>query len=90
MYEKLVSNFHVDVMWKQCLKVVLSTGEALKWTIHRVGSVPGFLSSRPNWVRPPPHPKANVVGLLWFRGGGAHSLAGERVSGPNSEEGIAG
>ncbi len=76
--ETMVSNFPVDWMWKQFLKVALSTGGALKWTIHRVGSVPGFLSSRPNWVRPPPHPKANVVGLLWFRGGG--TLACGRAS----------
>ncbi len=38
---------------------------------HRVYRVPGFLSSRPNWLPPPPHPPA----LL--KGEGRHSLAGE-------------
>ncbi len=37
--------------------------------------VPGFLSSRPNWLPPPPHPQA-CVAPLWFLGG-THSLAGE-------------
>jgi hypothetical protein len=35
---------------------------------HRVDRVPGFLSSRPNWIRPPPHPQAGVA-PLWIRGG---------------------
>ena len=35
---------------------------------HRVDSVPGFLYSRPNWVRPPPHPQASVAPPpLWFQ-----------------------
>ncbi len=41
---------------------------------HRVYRVPGFFSSRPNWVPTPPHP-------LLPCGGGTHSLAGERVGG---------
>ncbi len=28
---------------------------------HRVYRVPGFLSSRPNWLPPPPQPQASVV-----------------------------
>jgi hypothetical protein len=40
---------------------------------HRV---PGFLSSRPHWVSPPAHPKANVA-PLWF-GGGGHTRLRER------------
>ncbi len=42
---------------------------------HRVGRVLSFFSSR---VCPPP---------LWFRGGGAHSLAGKGWGSPNSNEG---
>ncbi len=41
---------------------------------HRVDRVPGFLLSRPNWVRPPPHRQASV-GPLWVRGD-THSLSG--------------
>jgi hypothetical protein len=39
---------------------------------------PDFLSSRPNWVPPPSHP--------WVQGGETHSLVGEGVVGPNSDE----
>jgi hypothetical protein len=54
---------------------------------HRVYRVPGFLSSRPKWV---PHPFIRK-GLLLLptlrpRGEGVHSLAGEGVGGPNSDE----
>ncbi len=34
--------------------------------------VPGFLSSRPNWVSPPPHPQASVATTFWVQGG--HTL----------------
>jgi hypothetical protein len=36
---------------------------------HRVYRVPDFLSGRPNWLPPPPHPPASVVPPFWFRGG---------------------
>jgi hypothetical protein len=52
---------------------------------HRVDRVSRFLFSRPNWVRPLPHPQASVS-PLWFGGGGVHSLAGEGVGGPKSDE----
>ncbi len=35
---------------------------------YRVYRVPGFLSSRPNWV-PPPHMQASVAPPLWVQGG---------------------
>jgi hypothetical protein len=49
-------------------------------TKQRVYRVPGFLSSRPNWLPPPPHPQSSI----WFPGGGGgvHSLAVERVGEP--------
>jgi hypothetical protein len=53
--------------------------------VQRVDRVTGFLSSLLNWVRPPPHPLANVS-PLWLRRR-AHSLTGEGVGGPNSDEG---
>jgi hypothetical protein len=40
---------------------------------------PGFLSSRQNWVPPPPP--------TWVQGGETHSLAGEGVGVPDSDEG---
>ncbi len=52
-------------------------------TLHRVDRVPGFLSSRQNWVRPPPHPRASVASHLVP--GGTNSLA-ERGGGPNSDD----
>jgi hypothetical protein len=55
---------------------------------HRVDRVPGFLSSRPNWVRLPPHLQASVVPPLVPGGGGVHTRLRERgVRGPNSDEG---
>ncbi len=39
----------------------------------------GFFSSRPNWDHPPLH--LTRPPPLWFRGGGTHSFAGERVDG---------
>jgi hypothetical protein len=53
---------------------------------QRVASVPGFLSSRPNWVRPPPLCHKRGV-LPPFGSTGAHSLQGEGMVGPNSDEG---
>ncbi len=46
---------------------------------RRVDRVPGFLSSRPNWLLPPLHRLASVAPPPFGSGGGggAHSLAGE-------------
>ncbi len=55
-------------------------------SLQRVDRVPGFLSSRPNWFSPPPHPQASVA-FPFDTGGGTHSLTGEGVGGPNSDEG---
>ncbi len=46
--------------------------------------MPGFLSSRPNWGRPPPHPQASIAapfGSGGVGGGWTHSLPGEGVGG---------
>ncbi len=45
--------------------------------MHRLDRVPGFLFSRPNFVRPPPHPQASVA-PLWVGGGGGHIRLRER------------
>jgi hypothetical protein len=44
------------------------------------------ISSRPNWVPPPPHPQKCVLLPSLGKGGEAHSLAGEG-GGPNSDNG---
>jgi hypothetical protein len=63
-----------------------SVFRSMQITMHRVGRVPSFLSSRPNWVRPPSHPQASVAPPLWLRGG--HTRLRERgLGGPNSDEG---
>ncbi len=57
----------------------------VKWRRHRVGRVLSFFSSRRRWdshTPSSPHPSSPH---LWIRG--AHSLAGEGVGGPNSDEG---
>jgi hypothetical protein len=51
---------------------------------HRVYRVPGFLSSRPNWLPPPIHPQASIAFSPpppLVPGGGTHSLAGEGTGG---------
>jgi hypothetical protein len=56
--------------------------------IHRVNIVPGFLSSRPNWL--PPHPQGGVAPTPLGPRGESHSLAGGGGGGvlePNSDEG---
>jgi hypothetical protein len=58
------------------------------WDDNRVDRVPGFLSSRPNWLRPPPHPQGSVAPPLplWSGGAGEHAGGrGGRVA--NSDEG---
>ncbi len=44
---------------------------------HRVFRVPGFLSSRPNWVPPSRHPQASVAPPLWVQGGRHCRLLGK-------------
>jgi hypothetical protein len=52
---------------------------------HRVYRVPGFLSSRPNWV---PHPLTReCCSPPLDPSEETHSLAGEGLAGPNSDEG---
>jgi hypothetical protein len=41
---------------------------------HRLDRVPGFLSSRLNWLPPPSHPQASFVPFLWW--GGRHTRSG--------------
>jgi hypothetical protein len=48
--------------------------------------VPGFLSSRPNWLPSPPHAQASIAPPP-FGSGGTHSLSGEGAEGANSDEG---
>jgi hypothetical protein len=45
---------------------------------------------RRNWFPPPPHPKVSVSPLGSKGGGEQHSLAGEGVGGPNSDDWIEG
>ncbi len=47
---------------------------------HRVNRVPGFLSSRPNWVPPNPHSLASVAPPS-LQGGETHSHTGEGFGG---------
>jgi hypothetical protein len=49
--------------------------------------VQGFLSSRPDWLHPPPHPLATVALSPLVSGGRPHLLAGEEAGGANSDEG---
>ena len=51
-----VPRIFLRVVWARSLKYGY-----IVMTIHRVDRVPGFLSSRPNWVCPPRHPQASVA-----------------------------
>ncbi len=54
---------------------------------HRVDRVLSFFSRVVGiGTPPPPHPEASVFSPPLVRGGGTHSLAGEGVGGPNSNE----
>ncbi len=54
--------------------------------LHSVYRVPGFLSSRPDWVPPHPHLQESDVPPLWVQGG--DTLArGEGMGGPDSDDG---
>jgi hypothetical protein len=49
--------------------------------------VPGFLSSRPNWVPPPPHPLGSVAPLpFWVQGINTLSCGGWRDPIPTKEQ----
>jgi hypothetical protein len=52
--------------------------ETLNGARHSVDRVPGFLSSRSNWIRPTPLRQASVVSPPWFRGWGGHTRLRER------------
>jgi hypothetical protein len=54
---------------------------------YRIRRVPVCRSPRRNWVPPPPLPQASVL-PPWTKGGRGeqHSLAGEGVGGPNSDD----
>jgi hypothetical protein len=68
------------------LKVrIFSPGRGTHYLGHRVSS---FLSGHPNWVPPPHHPQKTVAPPppLGTRGE-AHSLEGEGVGAPNSDDG---
>jgi hypothetical protein len=49
--------------------------KSINTTKHRVDSVLGFFSSRPNWSPPTPSP-AGECAPPWFRGGGGRGLKG--------------
>ncbi len=50
--------------------------------------MPGFLSSRPNWVPPLHRPHWSIAPPPFgSKGGGTQSLTGEEVQGPVSDEG---
>jgi hypothetical protein len=59
------------------------SAETLSIYIHIVS---GFISSLPNWVPPPPQSEASVAPLSLGPRGETHSLAGEGMGGPNSNE----
>ncbi len=54
---------------------------------HRVGRVLSFSPVVGVGTPPPPHPQASVSPPPLVPGGGAHSLAIERLESPNSDEG---
>ncbi len=72
-------------LWKNKNKTctaVLAVACSIQWTL-----VQGFLSSRPDWLHPPPHPLATVALSPLVSGGRPHLLAGEEAGGANSDEG---
>ncbi len=50
-------------------------------------SAMGFLSSRPSWLLPPPHPQASVAPPPLIPGGGHTRLREREWGGANSDEG---
>ncbi len=54
--------------------------------VDRVDRALGFFPSSLNWNSPNPHPQASVS-PTFGSGGGTHSLAGEGLGSPNSDEG---
>ncbi len=70
------------------LNKVLGTIGKIYGILHRVYRVPGFLSSRPDWVHPPPQPLTRKrVFLPPGSKGETNSLAGDAVGEPSSDEG---
>jgi hypothetical protein len=66
--------------------VLLGTVATSYHRVDRVVRVLRFYSSRWNWDSPTPSP-AEECGPPLVPGGGANSLAGEGVGGPNNSEG---
>jgi hypothetical protein len=60
------------------------------YTADNTGTrVPGFLSSRPNWLPPSRHPQRSVAPPPFGSKGGRHTrLRGRGWRGPNCDEGI--
>jgi hypothetical protein len=61
--------------------LILSTVHCVQHRVESVDRVPGFLSSRPNWI-PRPLTRKRVLLPLWFQGGDTL-----RAGGANSDEG---
>ncbi len=72
----------------ECIRMCAYVSHILSMTLnllvlfHRADRVPGFLSSRPNWVPRLHHPQVSVAPPPWVpRGGGGHNLLRERGQG---------
>ncbi len=66
---------HIDC-WQCFITFAISaTATIVLGNNHRVERVPGFLSSRPKWLRPSPSPidECCPPPPLWFRGGGVQT-----------------
>ncbi len=72
---------HCITKWRS---VPLLCSELSQWPLkrvtHRVYGVPGFLSSRPNWLPPPHHQQASVAYPFGSKGG-RHTRLRERGRG---------
>jgi hypothetical protein len=79
----LRSGFRYHFHAQNCRNMASEESKSLSSQRHRV---PGFLSSRPNWLHRPPYPHASVAPPLVPRGV-THSLAGEGAGGAKSDEG---
>ncbi len=69
-------------------RAVVASRRATNLATHRVGRVLSLFSSRRNWDSPTPFAAGECALPPFGPGGGrAHSLAGEGLGGPNSDEG---